>query len=283
MYRVIAIGGEQRLVYAIELGNPKALPRSWSVTEFESESFQRGLKKVVAPEPDVPLALSKASSAVAQLRWERIRGLVQGNSFAPFDRKGRGALLKRHAASIGTTLVASTVLATCNVSSGAPTGTPTGPGAALTVTCEQTRGFHDGDTFTCVTAGTSSLGETFVVRVAGVDAPEMGQARWRSARDRLRELAGPGTAVSCYKEDRYHRAVCRVRTADGGDVVATLIQEGLAWHAVEYAHEQTAEERGRYSAAERDAKAKHLGLWQESNPQPPWECRRARLERARCR
>lgn len=155
--------------------------------------------------------------------------------------------------------------------------------SAHTVICEQTRGFHDGDTFACVASATTSPAGTFVVRVAGLDAPETGQAHWRPARDRLRELAGPGTAVSCYKDDRYHRAVCRVRTASGNDVVATLLQEGLAWHSVEYSNEQTAEERQRYAAAERDAKAKHLGLWQEPNPQPPWECRRARLQHARCR
>lgn len=156
-------------------------------------------------------------------------------------------------------------------------------GSAHTVVCEQTRGFHDGDTFACVTPRVRGSADAFVVRVAGLDAPETGQAHWRPARDRLRELAGPGSSVSCYKEDRYHRAVCRVRTADGADVVATLLQEGLAWHAVEYTQEQTAEEREVYSAAQRGAKAKHLGLWQEPNPQPPWECRRARLQHARCR
>lgn len=151
------------------------------------------------------------------------------------------------------------------------------------VVCATTKGFHDGDTFACVASTTTGPAEPFVVRVAGLDAPETGQAYWRTSRDRLRELAGPGTTVSCYKEDRYHREVCRVRTASGNDVVATLLQEGLAWHSVEYAHEQTAEERERYAAAERDAKAKHLGLWQEPNPQPPWECRRARLQHTRCR
>lgn len=149
--------------------------------------------------------------------------------------------------------------------------------------CEQTRGFHDGDTFACVTSGASGIADAFVVRVAGLDAPETGQAHWRSARDRLRELTGPGTSVSCYKRDRYQRAVCRVRAVNGADVVATLLQEGWTWHAVEYAHEQTAEERKLYSAAELDAKAKQLGLWQEPNPQPPWECRRARLQHKRCR
>jgi len=173
--------------------------------------------------------------------------------------------------------------AACGLSWSAQTTVTVALGPAHTVVCEQTRGFHDGDTFACVPTRASGVAHAFVVRVAGLDAPETGQAHWRPARDRLRDLAGPGSRVSCYKEDRYHRAVCRVRTANGVDVVATLLQEGLAWHSVRYAHEQTTEEHERYAAAEREARAKQLGLWQEPNPQSPWECRRARLQHTSCR
>lgn len=143
--------------------------------------------------------------------------------------------------------------------------------AGASVVCSETRGFHDGDTFACV----SRDGETFVVRVAGLDAPETGQGFWRVSRDRLRELAAAGTAVDCYKTDRYGRQVCRVRRPSG-DVVEQLIHEGLAWHSVKYADEQTAEERQRYAAAEAAARVARRGLWSEPDPQEPHECRRER-------
>lgn len=192
------------------------------------------------------------------------------------------ALLKS-AVRMKTRLVVSMLIGTGGLAWGGQPNVTVALAPSSVVVCEQTRGFHDGDTFACIAVRNSGFADGFVVRVAGLDAPETGQAHWRPARDRLRELAGPGTTVSCYKEDRYHRAVCRVRTATGNDVVATLLQEGLAWHSVEHAHEQTAEERERYAAAEQDARARYLGLWRDPNPQPPWECRRARLERTRCR
>lgn len=150
---------------------------------------------------------------------------------------------------------------------------------ASTVVCDSTRGFHDGDTFACVPADSPP----FVVRVGGLDAPETGQGFWRVSRDRLRALAGPGTTVECYKADRYGRQVCRVRSPAGEDVVERLLREGLAWHGVHYVSEQTADERVRYAAAEAAARAERRGLWSESEPQAPWECRRSREQRKSCR
>lgn len=60
-------------------------------------------------------------------------------------------------------------------------------------TCVEVRGFHDGDTFTCVTE-TGPLR----VRVAGIDAPEVGQGYWRVSRDLLRSSTTTGSRVSCY-------------------------------------------------------------------------------------
>ncbi len=83
----------------------------------------------------------------------------------------------------------------------------------LAVHCVETTGHHDGDTFTCKSA--SAPASKFVVRVASIDAPETGQANWRVARARLRELAAAGSSVDCYKVDRYDRKVCRLKRAMG--------------------------------------------------------------------
>lgn len=147
------------------------------------------------------------------------------------------------------------------------------------VECTETRGFHDGDTLTCVTADRGP----FVVRFAGIDAPETGQAYWRVARDRLRELAMPGTVADCYKTDQYGRQVCRLKSAQGIDLADTMIGEGLAWHAVRFANEETATERERYARLEAEAKAAGKGLWAQAAPMPPWDCRQLRKKHQKCR
>lgn len=145
-------------------------------------------------------------------------------------------------------------------------------------TCLETKGFHDGDTLTCV----AERG-TFVVRLAGLDAPETGQAYWRVARDQLRRLAVTGTRTACYTRDDYGREVCRLYAPDGSNIVGSLINSGLAWYSKRYVGEQTETERARYSSQEAQARAEKRGLWAEPDPMPPWECRQLRKQRQKCR
>ncbi len=145
--------------------------------------------------------------------------------------------------------------------------------------CSQVLNIHDGDTLTCVS---NTDRGSFVVRFAGIDAPETGQAYWRVARDRLKELAAPGTVAECYKQDQYGRQVCRLRSPDGRDLADAMIGEGLAWHAVRFVNEQTPEERDRYAKLEAEAKAATRGLWAQPDPMPPSECRRAKQGRQKC-
>lgn len=144
-------------------------------------------------------------------------------------------------------------------------------------TCADTRSFHDGDTFSCVTDS-----GTLRVRVAGVDAPETGQAFWRVARDLLRSSAPPGTQVDCYKTDRYERQVCRVSTADGRDIALRLVEEGLAWHTVKYRDEQPPSELAAYAAAEERARSGGKGLWSLPAPQEPSACRELKKQKLKC-
>lgn len=144
--------------------------------------------------------------------------------------------------------------------------------------CTDTTGFHDGDTFTCVT-DTGPLR----VRVAGIDAPETGQAFWRVSRDLLRSITPAGSRVDCYKVDRYERQVCRVCTADGRDAALWLVESGLAWRTRKYADEQTPEERERYATAEATARNRSLGIWTQPDPQEPGACRELKEQRQKCR
>lgn len=151
----------------------------------------------------------------------------------------------------------------------------------MEVICKQTKGFHDGDTLTCVSG--SEVRGTFVVRFAGIDAPEVGQAYWRASRDGLRTLAGNGTRASCYKADQYGREVCRLYSSDGEDIAEQMLSLGLAWNATRWAHEQTPEERRRYAALESHAREAKRGLWSEPDPLEPYQCRRLKAKKIKCR
>ena len=60
------------------------------------------------------------------------------------------------------------------------------------------------------------------------------------------------------------------KTLDSGMALLTM---GLAWHYKKYEKEQPEEERGQYSFAEVEARAKRVGLWSDAKPVPPWEWR----------
>lgn len=146
------------------------------------------------------------------------------------------------------------------------------------VRCAETSGHHDGDTFTCATTA-----DSFVVRVASIDAPETGQGYWRVARSRLRELAAPGSSVDCYKVDRYERRVCRLKTKDGQDAADLMLSEGLAWYAEDFAKEDQPSDRGRYRRLQAEAQSAKRGLWAEPDPMQPKVCRERRRAGQRCR
>jgi endonuclease YncB( thermonuclease family) len=144
--------------------------------------------------------------------------------------------------------------------------------------CASVERVHDGDTFTCST----SAGPVRV-RVAGIDAPETGQAFWRVSRDLLRQRISEGTVVNCYKVDRFKRQVCRVKSHSGRDEALGLVEAGLAWRTRKYADEQTADERELYDAAESGARARGLGIWSQPDPQEPSACRALKEQRQKCR
>jgi len=55
------------------------------------------------------------------------------------------------------------------------------------------------------------------------------------------------------------------------DINREMVRQGYAWAYKEYLHGPYASE---YIEAEREARSQHLGLWQQMNPEPPWEFRR---------
>jgi endonuclease YncB( thermonuclease family) len=123
----------------------------------------------------------------------------------------------------------------------------------------------------------------FIVRVASIDAPETGQAYWRAARARLRELTAPGSTVDCYKVDRFQRRVCRLKTSDGRDAADLMLSEGLAWYPEDFSAEDEPSDRGRYRHLQAKAQEAKRALWSEPDPMPPKECRHRRQAGLKCR
>lgn len=126
----------------------------------------------------------------------------------------------------------------------------------------------DGDTITVI--GADGVRR---VRIAGIDAPEIGQDFGVKAKRNLSALLnGQTVTVFGSKNDDYGRVVGKV-VLDGRDVGLELIKSGFAWHFKRYEQEQSEPDRKAYSEAESLARLYALELWSLSNPIAPWDYR----------
>ena len=124
---------------------------------------------------------------------------------------------------------------------------------------------QDGDTFS-VQRGSS----LFKVRLAEVDAPEMGQAFGKQARRLTEKMAlGRKVRVDVMMIDRHGRRVGTVIVEDGRVLNEELVHAGLAWY-----YRVNPIRNQRLQRLEQYAFSKKLGLWVEKAPLPPWEFRR---------
>lgn len=129
---------------------------------------------------------------------------------------------------------------------------------------------HDGDSIHITPSGDKRV----IVRLAGIDAPELAQAFGLESRNKLRSLILRRKAEArCHKTDRYKRQVCVVYRGNT-DINLQMISSGLAWHYKQYEKEQTTEQRKAYSRAERKARRSKAGLWSADHI-APWEFRTA--------
>lgn len=194
---------------------------------------------------------------------------------------GKHTFFAECAATVRATLLsiaaALALLVGCGGGEDAP-APPSGAPVAQGQLCLATARHHDGDTFECATSQGA-----LTVRVAGVDAPEIGQAYALASRDLLRSLTPAGSSVQCYALDSYGRSLCRVFSPGGGHVQAELLREGLAWYSRAYAHELTPQERRDFERLEADAQLARRGLWAATNPMAPWDCRAAKRDGKSCR
>ncbi len=154
-----------------------------------------------------------------------------------------------------------------------------GPASANVLT-GRVVGVSDGDTITILDATKVQ----HKIRVAGIDAPEKKQAFGQVSKENLSRLVfGKEVDIEWAKYDRYRRIVGKVKVASPNctgpcsrtfDAGLSQVSSGLAWWYRKYAKEQAAEDLPKYEKAELGAQARHLGVWADKSPVPPWDWRK---------
>lgn len=133
---------------------------------------------------------------------------------------------------------------------------------------------YDGDTLLLTTREESRL----KVRLYGIDAPETkkpdipGQPFGDIAKRTLMyKIMGRRVLAEIIDIDQYKRTVAVIRYS-GRDINREMVSEGMAWAYRQYLQGPYASE---YIGEENRARSRHAGLWRYSNPQPPWDFRKA--------
>jgi micrococcal nuclease len=131
----------------------------------------------------------------------------------------------------------------------------------------------DGDTVTILDESKTQR----KIRLAGIDAPEKGQAFGTKARENLAAKVFRQTVrVEVIDVDRYRREVGRIYLGDRF-INMEMVTDGFAWRYVQY------DRPGEFTDAENDAHENRRGLWVDPEPVPPWEWRKAKRERSKAR
>jgi len=124
-------------------------------------------------------------------------------------------------------------------------------------------GVVDGDLVTCL----DDSGGQHKVRLAEIDAPDMGQDYGKAAREKLADFVfGKTVQVVDQGRDRSGRWVARIYV-DGLDVNREMVAQGAAWH---YAAASSDPSLG---DLQKQAESRGLGLWAQPDPVPPWQWR----------
>lgn len=126
-------------------------------------------------------------------------------------------------------------------------------------------GISDGDTLKLLDANFLQ----HKIRLAFIDAPEKAQPFGEAAKKSLAEIAYSRQAKAyCPSQDRYGRNVCEV-IIEGRSVNTQQVERGMAWVYTAYAPKNSP-----LLLSQEKAKSDKVGLWQDSDPIPPWNFRK---------
>lgn len=119
------------------------------------------------------------------------------------------------------------------------------------------RDVFDGETFNMETKD----GKFYLVRMLGVDAPEMNRDFGDKSRKKLSDLLlGKNATVIIRKRDSAGRYLGTVYSG-GEDINLLQIETGMAWFFRQAGYEPTGVDRKLYEQAEQKARSKRKGLW----------------------
>lgn len=125
-------------------------------------------------------------------------------------------------------------------------------------------GVHDADTVTLLT----TANETMKVRLAYIDAPELGQSFGKECKKRLSDLAmrKQATVTILKPHDRYGRVVGEVHVGSK-DASTEMVSIGCAWVYRQYAPADSP-----LIKVEEEAAEAHRTLWSVPKEEitPPW-------------
>ena len=146
---------------------------------------------------------------------------------------------------------------------------------------------HTGDTLTVLDARNTQ----HKIRLTGIYAPQLRQAFGAESKQNLSGMVyrkqvtvewdkrgrdGRILGKVLYRPDLCVTPACLDRT----DANYQQIAVGLAWHYdKQNERDQSREDRERYAAAEKNARAAKRGLWADPAPVPPWEWRRVKAKK----
>jgi endonuclease YncB( thermonuclease family) len=134
----------------------------------------------------------------------------------------------------------------------------------------------DGDTITIL----DSSNVQHKVRLTGIDAPEQSQAFGTRSKQSLSDLVYRQQVTFEWNNKKHRdRLLGKVVLPSGIDANREQVKRGMAWYYKQYAREQSPSDRAAYAEAEEGAKEARIGLWQDAQPVPPWEFRRAKKQR----
>ena len=130
----------------------------------------------------------------------------------------------------------------------------------------------DGDTFTA----TRENGKKITVRIAGLDAPEIGQDLAEESAEQLRGCLASGNALITVQAtnsiDDKGRTLAKVESAEL-NCNQQQIETGMAWMYDKHDEDLASEDYQLYVFANRDALDSQRGLWENVEAERPWAYR----------
>jgi len=124
----------------------------------------------------------------------------------------------------------------------------------------------DGDTVEVLHDGKAER-----IRLAQIDCPEKGQPFGQAAKQYVLDIAALKiVTVQVETVDRYGRTVGEILLPDGSNLNKRIVGAGYAWQYKKYSKDPA------YAELEAEARDARLGLWQDKEPEPPWEWRKAK-------